>query len=81
MSGATTLLLSRSAIPHVLFESARTHLPECRGLGVESAKRQEPQFSAASALRIKHLQTGIVRTHERNGNVDHLFAGILISDS
>ena len=25
MSGATTLLLSRSAIPPVLFESARTH--------------------------------------------------------
>lgn len=38
MSAATTLLLSRSAIPHVLFESARTHSQNVAAWGLNPRK-------------------------------------------
>src|SRR5690348_5070553 len=43
--------------------------PQLRGLLVETAMRQQPQFAAVAGIRVVHLQAGEIRTHQRGGGV------------
>ncbi len=51
----------------------RHPFPEFRGIRMESAEGQQTEFSFLSSLRIKHLDTGMFRMHNRSGGIDELF--------